>query len=611
MDLSVLETTGLPEGSILSVRSGPTRRQSALPCSAPFKLPAGPWPLRIDVLASLARSLPGASLENLDKDNTCRVPLEARDSRQMSVTVKVFNTAGGTRPSTAPAGNQKEGEDADMDGSPLKRRDTEADARAYLDRHRLHEFMHALFELLLRERPDDPFTFIAERFREAAKLEANNPVLEATAPNKHKVSRSIVSTAPTSTLKTASVCEDLPEGMTHVTICTMRGRTLAKLPWSVSEPMSALKDRIESSLGVPPAAQQLLWSGEMLPNGTSLEDHYVPARQPATLNLVRCGRDPRLRHTISGAGDGLLRIWSLENGESIKDLPSSGPLTVLSLAADWDNGRLLCGCLNGELHLYDLTEAAPVAKRLVGHAEEVSVLCAHWHRMQALSGSGDGSARLWDLHTLKCLQVFEAGSWVKAMSVDWPGSRLCVGLTTGILQVWDIDTATKVQELKGGADAAKTSQSSVASTSIDIQSRRAVSGFEDGRLAYWHFEAPDADSSATVPAPKVLIAHYSAVRALETKWSENTCKALAGSDDGSLSLWNLGPQECLARFARHVGMVWAMHADWSRDRCVSGAFDGCIKLWNLRTGECLRTLQGHHRPVRCIAGGTMVPEKQA
>ena len=66
----------------------------------------------------------------------------------------------------------------------VKKRDAEADARAYLDTHRLHEarwqdsarwpfpvfellalvtgqFMHGLFELLLRERPEDPYSFMA------------------------------------------------------------------------------------------------------------------------------------------------------------------------------------------------------------------------------------------------------------------------------------------------------------------------------------------------------------------------------------------------------------------------------------------------------------------
>ena len=34
-----------------------------------------------------------------------------------------------------------------------------------------------------------------------------------------------------------------------------------------------------------------------------------------------------------------------------------------------------------------------------------------------------------------------------------------------------------------------------------------------------------------------------------------------------------------ARFVRCVGMVWAIHVDWAKERAVSGAFDGCLKLW--------------------------------
>merc|ERR1719228_2181826 len=98
----------------------------------------------------------------------------------MSVTLQVFGGKTGLRPKTAPdaLGNRKDVEEPEAEaspsGPPARRRDTEAEARAYLDRHRLHEFMHALFELLLRERPDDPYSFIASRFNEAALLEPKN-----------------------------------------------------------------------------------------------------------------------------------------------------------------------------------------------------------------------------------------------------------------------------------------------------------------------------------------------------------------------------------------------------------------------------------------------------
>jgi len=208
---------------------------------------------------------------------------------------------------------------------------------------------------------------------------------------------------------------------------------------------------------------------------------------------------------------------------------------------------------------------------------------------------------------------------VQALAADWTSSRACTGLRNGHLKLWDLTSGAKLQDLSGGADSAKAGETSVSAVAIDIQGHRAASGFEDGHLAYWHFEGGSGAKKANAsPAAakdgsgakktdttgaKVLLAHYSAIRTIDAMWGDSVSKALCGSDDGSLSLWNLTSQQCLARFARHIGYVWAIYADWVKERAVSGAFDGCLKLWDLTNGECLRTVQGHSRPVRSIAAG--------
>lgn len=631
MELSILDATGLPDGSILSVRSGPTRRQSPLPCTAPFRLPAGPWPLRIDVLALLGKSHPGASLGKLDASGCCKVPLEARDGRQMSVTLQVFEGKDSKmRPKTAPNINNvshKDLEEADGEAnlaSPARRRDTEAEARSYLDRHRLHEFMHALFELLLRERPVDPYSFIAARFREAANLEKNNmpnelppydlqklhpmtsPAMGSTSSD---VLRSSVSTAPTLS-KPNKPDSPPPEGAIQVNITSLRGRSLLRMSLQPSEKVADIKLRIQGQLGVPSASQTLSWWAETLGNETSLEDHEVPAT--CSLQLVCSTRDPRLRYSLSGSSDGGLKLFDLQNGELVRDFSSSNSSKtqkVQALSVDWGKMRAISGSYSGCLHVWDLNSGRDLVMR-EGHEEEVNALEADWTSMRALSGSSDGFAKLWKMDDeLTPVHSMSAGAAVYTLAVDWSKSRAFAGLRTGIVRIWDLVNGTCIRDISVGAAAADAAGTAVSTISVDPVGNRAVSGLEDGHLAYWHFpvvedvEGDKAIVPATAPATKVILAHYSAVRAIVAKWVPSGSRALIGSDDGSLSLWRLDTQECLARFARHIGMVWALYVDWERERAVSGAFDGCIKLWDLCNGESIRTLQGHTRPVRSIAVG--------
>ncbi|CAE7573431.1 sconB [Symbiodinium natans] len=613
MELTILDYLGLPEGSILSVRSGPTRRQSPLPCSAPFRLPPGPWPLRIDVLGLLGKSSSHIALTS-GENGLCRLPLEGKDGRSMSVTFQIC-AEGGPRPKTSPTLSRRE-----ADVVPVKKRDAEADARAYLDTHRLHEFMHGLFELLLRERPEDPYSFMATRFRQAAAMEAQTANEGAGTPSVGlKVSRSSVSTAPTSAASlslssttresalatTTASFGEVPEGAFKVLVRSMRGRSVAKLVVLPGEKVGSIKQRLHAAMAAPVASLQLLWLGEMLPNDSTLEDWFV---EPGlvVLNVVPSHKEPKIRHVLSGASEGGIRLWDSTNAEKVQDMTPPAQSAILAMAANWERMRVVCTTSDGRMQLWDLSEGICL-NSVVAHQDEAGCVDVDWATEQALTGCVAGAAKLWCLKTFRCLKVLPSESAVDSFSVDWPARRACGGLRSGAVRLWDLDAAQVLGDFLEGVDAAKESGTAVSGTVVDCSGRRALSGFEDGHLAYWHFdgkgavEAQAGDSRRK--SAKVFLAHYSALRSLVAQWRATDSRALVGSDDGSLSLWRIDSAECLARFARHIGFVWAVHADWARDRAVSGAFDGCLKLWDLRTGECLRTIQGHSRPIRSICCG--------
>merc|ERR1712110_1351562 len=97
---------------------------------------------------------------------------------------------------------------------------------------------------------------------------------------------------------------------------------------------------------------------------------------------------------------------------------------------------------------------------------------------------------------------------------------------------------------------------------------------------------------APAPKAKKMLAQYCAIRSLAVKWAQpgadTPSLSMCGADDGSLSLWRLEAMECINRFARHIGFVWAIYVDWSKDRAITGGFDGVLKLWDLGSRESLR-----------------------
>jgi len=157
MQFSVLESSGLHEDTFLSFRCGSQQWHGRAVGSSALRLPKRPWPLRVDALARRAKNVPGAVLFTSPK-GLCKVPLVGSDGRNMSVTFKVTDELQEAAEPSAASSPAKKLTDADR----------EAKVQSYLDRHQVHQFLTAVFEHLLSQKPADPYAFLADCLRKAA-----------------------------------------------------------------------------------------------------------------------------------------------------------------------------------------------------------------------------------------------------------------------------------------------------------------------------------------------------------------------------------------------------------------------------------------------------------
>ena len=78
-------------------------------------------------------------------------------------------------------------------------------------------------------------------------------------------------------------------------------------------------------------------------------------------------------------------------------------------------------------------------------------------------------------------------------------------------------------------------------------------------------------------------------------------RALSGSEDNTVRLWEVETGRCLRVLEGHSGSV--LSVAWSPDgrRALSGSEDNTVRLWDIETGRCLRVLEGHSDGVRSVA----------
>uniref|UniRef100_A0A7S1F5T8 RIIa domain-containing protein n=1 Tax=Noctiluca scintillans TaxID=2966 RepID=A0A7S1F5T8_NOCSC len=186
MEVIVTETCGLPEGCILSIRAGTTRRQAPLPLKDSFRFPSLPLnakQFKIDVLESAGGSRLEISSGLPEEMHT--VPLLMVGGQKASVSLKIREEPSlcGKRANelksmekgrrggapVAPGAEQSAVSDpsdaTDPQDAALK---LAAQARAYADDHNLPAVVQDLLQYVLREQPVAPYSVMAAYFNQRA-----------------------------------------------------------------------------------------------------------------------------------------------------------------------------------------------------------------------------------------------------------------------------------------------------------------------------------------------------------------------------------------------------------------------------------------------------------
>jgi F-box and WD-40 domain protein CDC4 len=93
-----------------------------------------------------------------------------------------------------------------------------------------------------------------------------------------------------------------------------------------------------------------------------------------------------------------------------------------------------------------------------------------------------------------------------------------------------------------------------------------------------------------------LVGHSGTVRSVKAL-SAN--RAISGSKDGTLRLWNIERGDCEALFEGHSATIrsLAVHGDLA----VSASYDNDARVWRLEEKKCSHVLKGHESSLYAVA----------
>ncbi|MBM3728907.1 MAG: hypothetical protein FJW40_26210, partial [Acidobacteria bacterium] len=131
----------------------------------------------------------------------------------------------------------------------------------------------------------------------------------------------------------------------------------------------------------------------------------------------------------------------------------------------------------------------------------------------------------------------------------------------------------------------------VTSVAWSPDGQRALSGSDDKTVRLWEVE--------TGRCERVLEGHTAIVGSVA--WSPDGQRALSGSADSTVRLWEVETGRCERVLEGHSGSVGSVAWSPGGQRALSGSDDKTVRLWEVETGRCERVLEGHSNGVPSVA----------
>ncbi|OGP52062.1 MAG: hypothetical protein A2Y79_12215 [Deltaproteobacteria bacterium RBG_13_43_22] len=337
---------------------------------------------------------------------------------------------------------------------------------------------------------------------------------------------------------------------------------------------------------------------------------------------------PDGRYAVSGSDHGMLNVWSLESGQSLRILKGhTGSISSVSLTPD--GKRAVSGSWDKSLRVWDLQDGLCLFT-LEGHTDYFTSVSLTPDGRRAVSVSKDKTLRVWDLESGKCLKCLWKSGNNQYLS---PFLRVAVTPDGRRAVSCDIDMRVLVWNLESGLCQRFLEGALLANLAPD--GRRAVLADRDGTLYVGDLESgqrlrilawpPDFDIfkdgymmsdgrfavSANVGKPlqvwdpetgqslRTLEAYSS--RVTEVSLTLDCRCAVSGSWDGTLRVWNIENGQGQQHVERHMGDVNCVSVTPDGRRAVSASDDGTLRVWDTVSSQCLRILSGHANRVNCVS----------
>jgi WD40 repeat protein len=247
-------------------------------------------------------------------------------------------------------------------------------------------------------------------------------------------------------------------------------------------------------------------------------------------------------------------------------------LGIYAVAFSPDGNYLLSGSGDNTAKLWDLKEN--LNQVYSGHTGRINSVRFSRNGQQFLTGSSDSTACLWDIkgNIIKIFKGHKSGVSGAAISPD--GKKILTGFLDGTTCLWDLD-GNELHIFRGH-------RSSVNAAEFSPDGQKIITGSNDATARLWDINGDEL---------MVFKGHISGISSVA--FSPDGQKILTGSDDNTARLWDLNGKTIIV-FKGHTSGInsVAFSPDGLKVVTAAWGFDPTVRLWDIN-GDIIKVFKGH------------------
>ena len=306
--------------------------------------------------------------------------------------------------------------------------------------------------------------------------------------------------------------------------------------------------------------------------------------------------DDSATHVVTASSDTTAKLWEARTGKLLVSLDHPGAVQKARVSPDAT--RIVTVATDGA-RLWDATTGKLIAK-LDGDTtastdtrSEVSSIAFSADSRRVVTGSSDGTARIWTTDNGTLVAELEDVHGVNSVEFSHDGERVVTGNNFRSARIWDARTGKLLRSLDGHT-------AKIVWASFSPDGARVVTASRDRTAKLW-----DARTGTLLAS---LDAHTGEI--FTARFSPDGARVVTASADDTAKVWDGQTGALLASLDGHGDFVTNAMFNPDATRVMTTSADGTVKLWDVqlekRTPDAIGQIIRERDPWT-LSNGVLVP----